>query len=67
MFGHEAIKELVAFQNKIIAEVGKQKRTLVFPEIPEEIETSIRAYAEEPLKKAILIPINLPVKPLWRK
>ena len=59
MFGHEAIKELVAFQNKIIAEVGKQKRTLVFPEIPEEIETSIRAYAEEPLKKAIFNPDKL--------
>lgn len=59
MFGHEAIKELVAFQNKIIAEVGKQKRTLVFPEIPEEIETSIRTYAEEPLKKAIFNPDKL--------
>lgn len=59
MFGHEAIKELVAFQNKIIAEVGKQKRTLVFPEIPEAIETSIRAYAEEPLKKAIFNPDKL--------
>ena len=45
MFGHETIKELVAFQKKIIEEVGKPKRTLIFPEIPEEIKTAIYAYA----------------------
>ena len=53
MFGHETIKELVAFQKKIIEEVGKLKRTLIFPEIPEEIKTAIYAYAERPLKEAI--------------
>ena len=40
MFGHKTIKELVAFQKKIIEEVGKPKRTLIFPEIPEEIKTA---------------------------
>ena len=59
MFGHEAIKNLVAFQRKIIEEVGKPKRTLVFPEVPEEIETAIRAYAEAPLKEAIFNPDKL--------
>lgn len=53
MFGHKTIKELVAFQKKIIEEVGKPKRTLIFPEIPEEIKTAIYAYAERPLKEAI--------------
>ena len=56
MFGHETIKELVAFQKKIIEEVGKPKRTLIFPEIPEEIKTAIYAYAERPLKEAIFNP-----------
>ncbi len=59
MFGHETIKELVAFQKKIIEEVGKSKRTLIFPEIPEEIKTAIYAYAERPLKEAIFNPDKL--------
>lgn len=59
MFGHETIKELVAFQKKIIEEVGKTKRTLIFPEIPEEIKTAIYAYAERPLKEAIFNPDKL--------
>lgn len=59
MFGHEPIKELVAFQKKIIEEVGKLKRTLIFPEIPEEIKTAIYAYAERPLKEAIFNPDKL--------
>ncbi|MBD9084820.1 MAG: polyribonucleotide nucleotidyltransferase [Dialister invisus] len=59
MFGHETIKELVAFQKKIIEEVGRLKRTLIFPEIPEEIKTAIYAYAERPLKEAIFNPDKL--------
>ena len=59
MFGHETIKELVAFQKKIIEEVGKPKRTLIFPEIPEEIKNAIYAYAERPLKEAIFNPDKL--------
>lgn len=63
MFGHETIKELVAFQKKIIEEVGKPKRTLIFPEIPEEIKTAIYAYAERPLKEAIFNPDKLTREP----
>ena len=59
MFGHKTIKELVAFQKKIIEEVGKPKRTLIFPEIPEEIKSAIYAYAERPLKEAIFNPDKL--------
>ena len=59
MFGHKTIKELVAFQKKIIEEVGKPKRTLIFPEIPKEIKTAIYAYAERPLKEAIFNPDKL--------
>lgn len=59
MFGHETIKELVAFQKKIIEKVGKPKCTLIFPEIPEEIKTAIYAYDERPLKEAIFNPDKL--------
>lgn len=53
MFGHNAIKELCQFQKKIAAEVGKTKRTLVFPEIPEEIEKAVAEFASADLKKAV--------------
>lgn len=53
LFGHKTIKELCRFQKKIIAEVGKEKRKLVFPEIPEEIEKAVADYATADLKKAI--------------
>ena len=33
MFGHETIKKLIAFQKTIIAEVGKPKLIMEFPEI----------------------------------
>ena len=56
MFAHEEIKKLVEFQKKIIAEVGKPKREIVFPEIPADIEEAIHEYAAEPLKKAIFDP-----------
>lgn len=59
MFAHEQIKKLVAFQKTIVAEVGKPKREMVFPEIPADIEEAIRAYAEEPLKTAIFNPDKL--------
>lgn len=59
MFGHEQIKKLVAFQKKIVEEVGKEKQEMVFPEVPEEIEKAIREYAEEPLKTAIFNPDKL--------
>ena len=30
MFGHEEIKRLIEFQEKIVAEIGKEKREIVF-------------------------------------
>ncbi len=59
MFGHETIKKLIAFQKTIIAEVGKPKLIMEFPEIPKDIETAIRDYAEVRLKEAIFNPDKL--------
>lgn len=59
MFAHEAIKKIVLFQKEIVAEVGKPKRELVFPEIPAEIEQAITDYAAAPLKEAIFNPDKL--------
>ena len=48
MFGHEAIKELVALQEKIVAEIGNPKREIKLYQIAEELVTEITAkYSEQ--------------------
>lgn len=59
MFGHEEIKRIVALQRDLTARVGKEKKVLLFPEVPEELEKAIQAYAEKPLKEAIFHPDKL--------
>ncbi len=53
MFGHEVIKELVVFQEKIIQEVGKPKRevTLYLPE--PDLEAKVREYATDKIADAV--------------
>lgn len=41
LFGHAAIKELVAFQEKIAAEVGKEKMEIKLLQVSEDLETEI--------------------------
>ncbi len=53
VFGHEEIKKLCAWQNEIIAAVGKVKQVPDLFKIPEDLEQSIREYAFEELKVAI--------------
>lgn len=53
MFAHETIKEIIAFQETIIAKVGKEKQIPVLHEIPEEISQAVHAYAEESIKQAV--------------
>ena len=55
MFGHEAIKELCEFQEKIIEEVGLPKMEYEHLEIPEELKEEIKALASEKLDKAMRI------------
>jgi polyribonucleotide nucleotidyltransferase len=58
-FGHEAIKELVAFEEEIIQKVGKEKRQVVLYQVDPEVEAKVRAYAEPELKKALSEPEKL--------
>lgn len=55
MFGHEEIKKLIEFQEKIVAEIGKEKRDIVLYEINSEIEAAVRNMCEEDLIKAIQV------------
>ncbi|MDD3109156.1 MAG: polyribonucleotide nucleotidyltransferase [Eubacteriales bacterium] len=45
LFAHEAIKELVAFQEKIVAEIGKEKRVFPLVTTGEDITEKVNAYA----------------------
>lgn len=55
MFGHDAVKELCEFQEKIIAEEGQPKMEYEVLEIPEELKQEVRNLSEEKLNKAMRI------------
>lgn len=55
MFGHEAIKELVKFQEEIIAEIGEPKMEYEVLELTEELRKEVRALAEKDLDEALRI------------
>ena len=53
LFAHSSIKEIVAFIEKIAAEVGKPKREVVLFHIGEDVEKDVRDYVTENLQKAM--------------
>ncbi len=58
MFAHKEIKKQVAFQEKIMQDIfgkaGKQISTnIAFDEIPEEINTAVREYADKKMDKVL--------------
>ncbi|PRS03736.1 polyribonucleotide nucleotidyltransferase [Bacillus halotolerans] len=55
MFGHDEIKRLIAFQEEIVAAVGKEKSEIKLYEIDEELSEKVKALAEQDLLKAIQV------------
>ena len=55
MFGHEAIKKLVAFEESIIAEIGEEKMSYEVLEISDEVKTKVREMATDKLDAALRI------------
>ena len=55
MFGHEAVKELCAFQEEIIEEVGVGKMEYEHLEISDELKNEIRTLASDKLDAALRI------------
>ena len=53
-FGHEEIKKLVEFQEKIVAAVGKPKMEVPVYEPPADMVAEIEAYGAENLKAALM-------------
>ena len=55
MAGHEAIKKLVAFQEEIVASVGKEKIEVILAELDKDLVQEVEAYAKEKMCTAIQI------------
>jgi polyribonucleotide nucleotidyltransferase len=55
MFGHEEIKRLIEFQEKIISEVGKEKREVPLYEVDSEIQQEVRSIAENKINAAVQV------------
>ncbi len=55
MFGHEAIKELVAFEEKIIAEIGVEKMEYEVLEITDELRNEVSSLCATDLDQALRI------------
>ncbi|MGB8956535.1 MAG: polyribonucleotide nucleotidyltransferase [Tumebacillaceae bacterium] len=53
MFGHDAIKELIAFQEQMIAEVQPEKMEVILHAVDAEINEKVRVLATDKLKEAI--------------
>ena len=55
MFGHEAIKKLIAFEEEIVKAVGKEKIAVELASFDEELERKVRDFASPKMKEAIQI------------
>ena len=55
MFGHEAIKELIEFEEEIIKEIGQEKMTYEKLEITDDLKKEVTKLVEKPLDEALRI------------
>ena len=55
MFGHEAIKELCAFQEEITKEIGKEKIEVVLAKLDENLVSEVEEFATSKMLEAIQI------------
>jgi polyribonucleotide nucleotidyltransferase len=55
-FGHEAVKQLVAFQEEIAAKVGKPKMVFEIYQVDPEVERRVRELVTERIIAAVTVP-----------
>ncbi len=55
MFAHEKIKELVAFQEEIIAECGKERMEIELITVPDQVDKDVRELEKGRIAKAVVI------------
>lgn len=55
MFGHEEIKKLIAFQEEIVSEIGKEKMEIVLHELDKDLEQEVREFVGSDVKEAVKV------------
>ncbi|TYR82765.1 polyribonucleotide nucleotidyltransferase [Priestia megaterium] len=55
MFGHEQIKKLIAFQEEIVAAVGKEKMEVELYTVDADLERQVREIAEADMNRAVQV------------
>ena len=55
MFGHDAVKELIEFENKIVEEIGEEKMEYEKLDIPEELKKEVKNQIEKDIDAALRI------------
>ena len=55
MFGHDAIKKLIAFEEEIVEKIGKEKIVVELAHFDEEFEADVRSFATDKMNTAIQI------------
>ena len=55
MFGHDAIKELIGFQDEIVKEIGKEKIVVELAKLDEELVSEVEEFATSKMLEAIQI------------
>ncbi|TQR20967.1 polyribonucleotide nucleotidyltransferase [Psychrobacillus vulpis] len=55
MFGHSEIIKLIEFQEKVVAEIGKEKKEIVLFELDKELFAEVKAICEPKLVQAIQV------------
>ncbi|MCM3672996.1 MULTISPECIES: polyribonucleotide nucleotidyltransferase [Peribacillus] len=55
MFGHDEIKKIIAFQEKIVAEIGKEKMQVTLYQVDAELEAEVKGLCGADLNKAVQV------------
>lgn len=55
MFGHDEIKKIIGFQEKIVAEIGKEKMQVTLYQVDAELEAEVKGLCEADLNKAVQV------------
>ncbi|WP_057913370.1 polyribonucleotide nucleotidyltransferase [Peribacillus muralis] len=55
MFGHDEIKKVIAFQEKIVAEIGKEKLKIALYKVDADLEAEVKGHCEADLNKAVQV------------
>lgn len=59
LYGHEIIKQIIAFQDTIVAAAGKPKREIKTYAPPADLDAAVRSYVTDAMREAVTNPDKL--------